>query len=384
MSLQDNEIRNCSKLDLFDQYSKEKILCVEYVQDYDKSKLKNPIPISARVLELMQGLPLAQIIKQDKLLKGAYKIVVEEGVTGRLMQYKNGLLGTPMIGKDNKIVGHAGLEKIDRPSINFTSVFTVASLVTGQYFMHQINKSLKQISKDLDEIKKDTEEIKEILISDKDAKIYAIYKTYGDIINNKEMILQYDDLRSSNLTNIKKTITDLEGYMFFYRDLIKRRVNDLHDNFNTKQNTEDRIRLLRDSFYKINDFEDRRLMCALLYMQGRILEIQLSGVYEYKYLEKTLDELKKFKRDMYSNYLKKSFNELFDKKIIDKMIPVIDVWKKEHLDEKRNSSLWDIKKTEKRFDKISNDLIGEMNKFVEFNKRKNEFIVSDGKLYLIE
>lgn len=94
--------------------------------------------------------------------------------------------------------------------------------------------------------------------------------------------------------------------------------------------------------------------------------------------------MKKFKKDMYSDYLKKSFNELFDTKIIDKMIPVIDVWKKELLDEKRNSSLWDIKKTKKRFDKISNGLIDEMYKFVEFNKRKNEFIVADGKLYLVE
>lgn len=288
MSLRGNEIRKFNKLDLFDEETKEKILSVEYVQDYNKNKLKNPISNGARVLELMQGLPLAQIKEQDKLLEGAYRIVVEEGVTGRLMQYKNGLLGTPMIGENNKIVGHAGLEKIDRPSINFTSIFTATSLVTGQYFMSQINESLKQISKDLDEIKKDTEEIKEILISDKDAKIYAIYRTYEDIINNKEMILQYDDLRSSNLTNIKKTITDLEGYMFFYKDLIKRKVEDLRNNFNTKQNTEGRIRLLRGSFYKINDFEDRRLMCALLYMQGKILEIQLSGVYESKYLEKNL------------------------------------------------------------------------------------------------
>ena len=109
---------------------------------------------------------------------------------------------SPLIGANGKITSHAGLEKIQCISMNPVLIFTAMSLLTGQYFMAEINKSLKGISKNL-------EDIKRMILDDKISRNFAIYDFYQDISSNMEIILEHDDLRISYLSNVQNTFLDL-------------------------------------------------------------------------------------------------------------------------------------------------------------------------------
>ena len=96
-------LKNNNKINIVSEYSNEQLLSIEILQDYDKYDLKNPISVGSRVNAIFQALPMGQVVYQNKLLDGAYKVVMPKGVGGKLMEYKNGLLGTPVIGDNNKI-----------------------------------------------------------------------------------------------------------------------------------------------------------------------------------------------------------------------------------------------------------------------------------------
>ena len=60
-------------------------------------------------------------------------------------------------------------------------IFTTMSFITGQYFMSQINSSLKNISKDINDIIK-------FLFDDKESRNYAIYQLCLDISTTMDII----------------------------------------------------------------------------------------------------------------------------------------------------------------------------------------------------
>ena len=269
-----------NKLEFFDPINNNSSISLEFIQNYDKKDLKNPISNVAKLVNLMQAFPITQVIRQNELLDGAYKIIIPEGDAGRLMQYKNGLLGTPLIGANGKTTSHAGLEKIQGISMNPVLIFTAMSLLTGQYFMAEINKSLKGISKNL-------EDIKRMILDDKISRNFAIYDFYQDISSNMEIILEHDDLRISYISyisNVQNTFLDLRQNITFFEKRINQYVDDLQNNFKGGNTTKERIKSLDKEVEKIQEFIEQRFMCSLLYMQGKVLEIQLSKIYDIEYL----------------------------------------------------------------------------------------------------
>ena len=98
-----------------------------------------------KVNMFMQQLPLAVNIAQNQINSNAYKVVFPEGAAGTLMKYKNGMLGTPLIGESGKISGHAGLVPVDSISLTPLMIFTAMSAITGQYFMAKINEGLESL-----------------------------------------------------------------------------------------------------------------------------------------------------------------------------------------------------------------------------------------------
>lgn len=366
------ENKQYNKLEFFDPINNNCLISLEFMQNYPKKDLKNPISNGAKLSNLIQAFPIVQIAKQNQLLEGAYRVIIPEGAAGRLMQYKNGLLGTPLVGANGKITAHAGLEKIQGISMNPALIFTTMSFFTGQYFMAQINKSLKDISKNL-------EGIRRMILDDKISRNFAIYEFYQEISSNIEMILEHDDLRISYLTNVQNTFLDLRQNISFFEKRINENIQDLKENFEGGNTTNKRIYSLNEEFSKIQEFIEQRLMCLLLYMQGKILEIQLAKIYDIEYIEKTIDDLKSFERRVNNYMIRTQFSNLFNERIANKNI----IWNEKDLREKKNEILGRMDSLKKQFDNNYKSTLQGMNNFLEFNKRKNEFIICGDNLYLV-
>lgn len=361
-----------NKLEFFDPINNNSLISLEFIQNYDKKDLKNPISNGAKLVNLMQAFPITQVIRQNELLDGAYKIIIPEGAAGRLMQYKNGLLGTPLIGANGKITSHAGLEKIQRISMNPVLIFTAMSLLTGQYFMAEINKSLKGISKNL-------EDIKRMILDDKISRNFAIYDFYQDISSNMEIILEHDDLRISYLSNVQNTFLDLRQNITFFEKRINQDVDDLQNNFKGGNTTKERIKSLDKEVEKIQEFIEQRFMCSLLYMQGKVLEIQLSKIYDIEYIQKTISDLKSFEKSMNNHLIRVKFSNLFNEKISNRNM----IWSDKDLIDNKNKILGRIDVLNRKFYSNYKETLDSMNKFLEFNKKRNEFIIYGDDLYLI-
>lgn len=360
------------KLEFFDPINNNSLISLEFIQNYYEEDLKNPISNSSKLANLMQAFPITQVIKQNEVLDGAYKIIIPEGAAGRLMQYKNGLLGTPIIGANGKITSHAGLEKMQGISMNPVLIFTAMSLLTGQYFMAEINKSLKEISKNL-------EDIKRMILDDKISRNFAIYEFYQDISSNMEIILEHDDLRISYLSNVQNTFLDLRQNITFFEKRINRDIDDLKNNFKGGKTTTERIISLDKEVEKIQEFIEQRFMCSLLYMQGKVLEIQLSKIYDIEYIQKTISDLKNLEKSMNNHIIRAKFSNLFNEKISNRNM----IWSDKDLIDNENRILGRIDVLNRKFYSNYKETLNSMNEFLEFNKQRNEFIIYGEDLYFI-
>ena len=85
-------------------------------------------------------------------LANSYKIVFPDGVQGTLMKYKaTGGLGTPIQGENGKIVDHASLFQNTSHAV-ILGVFSILSIVTGQYFLTEINSKMEYLNRKIDQI----------------------------------------------------------------------------------------------------------------------------------------------------------------------------------------------------------------------------------------
>ncbi|MBE0471701.1 MAG: hypothetical protein IBX55_19600 [Methyloprofundus sp.] len=140
-------------------------------------------------------------------LADAYRIVMPAGVAGDLIKYKaTGLLGTPIL-KDGKVVGHAGLESMSG-LVSPMLIFSALSIVTGQYFLAQINESLDKV---LDEVSK----VKDLILIKEEAVIFSQGVFLERISNDYSYISSSADLKAATLVGIQQAINDLSAAVYF-------------------------------------------------------------------------------------------------------------------------------------------------------------------------
>ena len=374
---QNSYTENNKQINFISEYSSEHLLSIEILQDYSKYNLKNPIAVGSRVNALFQALPMAQVAHQNKIIEGAYKVVMPEGSGAKLIQYKNGLLGTPVIGSNNRIQGHAGLEKIGAQSMNPALIFTAMSFVTGQYFMVQINSSLKSISHDVRQIIK-------ILLDDKKSRNHAIYEFYLEIINNMDTIFDNSDIRISYLTNIQSTLIDIRQNIKFYEKsidgIIDEKNGDLYNVIDEKK-TNNRINEADKKFKELNDYLIQRYFCLQLFVMGKILETQLAQIYDDKYIKRVIEDLEiaKDSADKYNKRIIYTYKNVFSK-IEEKNW----IWSSKDIFEKRDNIIKEIQSNNENFVRNYKDSINGIYKFIQFNKRENTFIIDSENLYMLE
>lgn len=117
-----------------------------------------------------------------------------------LSKFSNGTYSTIIRDSSGHIIGHAGFEQIGLLDVGPMIIFKVASFITNQYYLHNINEELRAIKKTLDYLKRDIHQ-----------------KTISTLGNIKEEI----DIRIKNPnTNDESFINKLEDFRLDIKNIL--------------------------------------------------------------------------------------------------------------------------------------------------------------------
>lgn len=201
-----------------------------------------------------------------KTMASAYTIKFPEGIQGHLMAYRGGRgFGTPIQSPDGKIVAHASLEEITTQAA-VMGAFNTMALVSGQYFLSEINSKLEKISMGLDKIL-------EFLYGDKRAELLAEISFTKYAYENYTSIMAHDSQRMATIVGLqaakKVAIKDIEFY-----------IADLESATNAK-GVSDIVAAVDKAFQIKNSLE----LSVQLYAMTTVLEMYFAQNYDPRYLD---------------------------------------------------------------------------------------------------
>ena len=301
-------------------------------------------------------------------LGGSYKIIFPPGTTEKLLQHKNNpyLQGTYMtaIQGPDGIQGQAGLKPLavlQAPLI----AFVVMSAITGQYFQTKIERTMRSISRQIDKLI-------QLILAEKESEVRSIYHFMQYVAENYDVIKFQDELRLSTLINIQRNNIQLFSLQKFYEKTISLELEKMVLTGEAIKSAE-----LKEEISQVSDSLERRQLCIDLYMMGRVLEIQLSSVYDKTYL----DNLRKTLKEIYSN----------DKIIMNRVIDIHeDVFSIKSVKDEKSIPVGDIKKNlrllEERKVYLSGSVAGilkSIDGMIEIDKKGVECIYYDNQLHLL-
>lgn len=270
-------------IEIIDTNSNNSLINIQGVDDISIENLKK-INGMSRVNMLLQQLPLSTVILQNNALNGAFKVVVPEGATGTLMKYKNGLLGTPIIGENKKIVAHAGLEEIKSVSLTPVMLFSAISVITGQYFMSKIDENLSKLEKNVNEII-------ELIYDEKESDNLAIYNFFKYININLQTLIDNREMKIATLTNIQNYNNKLHSNILFYSKSIKRLIKDLKLVTESNSLSGKKLDRVQEIDNKIEKIMKQQHLCYQLLCIGKVCEIQIAQCYDKEYYSNLIKDL---------------------------------------------------------------------------------------------
>ncbi len=260
------------------------------------SKLELNTAQKIHINALLQQLPSAVMAEK---LPQMYTITFPEGLPHTLMQLKNGGFSTSIIGINGKIAGAASLTPMVAEAA-ILGFFTAMSVITGQFFLFQINKELKKINQSLDKIV-------EFLYGDKKAELMSEVNFTKYVYQNYTSIMTHEQQRIATISGLqqakKVAIKDVEFYMC---DL-ENTVNDMKENWNIGTNI--------GHCYQSKDCLELSMQ---LYIMSTLLEMYYSQNYDKNYIKYIEDEICSYIRKSEKRMLK-SFSSL--QTVLDKANP---------------------------------------------------------------
>jgi len=165
---------------------------------------------------------IPNMITAEQLSK-SYKVIFPKGVTGILMEIKNGanagLNTTSIIGESSKIVGQGGLQSLSNLASPL-AVFSVVSMITGQYFMAQINQSIKALTENIEEVQRQIDTTQEALV-------FSSTIFLQEIKNDWTIILESESYKNSIISNIITTINNLTSQIYYFENRLNSKINEL-------------------------------------------------------------------------------------------------------------------------------------------------------------
>lgn len=272
-----------NSIEILDSNSNNSLINIQRVEDISIKNLKK-INGMSRVNMLLQQLPLSTAISRNNTLNGAFKVIVPEGATGTLMKYKNGLLGTPIIGENKKIVAHAGLEEIKSISLTPVMLFSAMSVITGQYFMSRIDESLSKIEKNVSEII-------ELIYDEKESDNLAIYNFFKYVNINLQTLIDNREMKVATLTNIQNYNNKLYSNILFYSKSIKRLIKDLKLVIELNLLNGKKLERVEEIDNRMEEIVKQQHLCYQLLCIGKVCEIQIAQCYDKEYYSNLIKDL---------------------------------------------------------------------------------------------
>lgn len=158
------------------------------------------------------------------MMTNAYCVKFPEGVAGTLMQYKNGGVGSAIMGEKG-VTGHAAFYQMTAQSI-VLGAFTAMSIASGQYFLAQINSEMKIMNEGI-------EKILEFLYGDKKAELTSELIFVRNAYRDFPYISQCHEQKIATISSIqdarKIATKDIEFYIGDLDATVKSKKGDYAD-----------------------------------------------------------------------------------------------------------------------------------------------------------
>lgn len=182
-------------------WAKEKTDIQKYIKLDDET--------SAKFFNLIQILPE---ILSGKTNGDAYRLEFPEGVAGVLASQNDGYLAMLKDPKTGQIVSQGTLYPIETSSI-LNSLFSTLSIITNQYYLHQISTQLNIIKSQLNHVL-------DFLYDDKACKLYAETMAVMGIYRNYSSIMSCTEQRIASIQTIQHAkIFAEQNIQFYFRDM---------------------------------------------------------------------------------------------------------------------------------------------------------------------
>ena len=216
--------------------------------------------------------------------KGAYRVIFDKGL-GELQRvadspgFFRGALVAP--GTNNKIVGGAILQPLTMSTTEQAlslslGLFNVASMVTGQYFLANINSELKDLNTKVSEILQYMEE-------DKKSKSIAEQNALRSYLSRIPYLERNEIYRQSVLTSVIDIKKNAEARIINLR----KQLDTLVHSFDSK----DSFEKIRKNFNTIYDQLVGYLFSVISYELSCFLEVKLSGCKDNDFYSLVLEEV---------------------------------------------------------------------------------------------
>ncbi|WP_455037221.1 hypothetical protein [Leptotrichia massiliensis] len=227
--------------------------------------------LATRLNSLIQLFP--NLINLSNYSGDVYRVVFDKGlgVLQTSAKYPGYFTGNVVqAGTNNKIVSGAVFQQLSMAPQIISGVFSVMSIVTGQYYMSQINNNLQKMEKEISDIK-------QYLKDDKKSRLLSreeFLRTTQDSLN---YILENDMQKLSTITSIQKIKIDSLADINFY----KMQINNLEDLSAEK----DKIEEILMNVYEKCELISEYWYSLYLYCFAVYLEALVSQNYNQDYLK---------------------------------------------------------------------------------------------------
>lgn len=223
------------------------------------------------------------IIQSKKMLDGAYKVSITEGMhLAKSKATEGAYRGALLSNSTNQVSGQAELFKINeqlklpQAPLYALSVFDTVSAVTGQYYMAEINHKLSSIENK-------TDRILSFLDNQIKGDLCSIDQTLNEIICNMDFILQNDTEKMSYLNEVISIKREVLSKINFF----KRQIDESKENVEIKSKEKD----LSEEIKKITTYFPEYWYAVYLYAKAVACEIVLAKVDDPQDLSRRKDNV---------------------------------------------------------------------------------------------
>ena len=236
----------------------------------------------------------AKILADKKHYSGAYKVIFNEGIGTLQRSAKTpGLFRANVVqyGTNNKMVAQAELSPLNPTELMelsqiVLSVYSVASVLTNQYFLARIDKKL-------DSLEKTTADIKRFLETDKKTLQITECEFLEQSMKNVEFIENNPMYAQATLVSLQRIKINASANMKLYKEEIVTLINTISKKDKVKDYT-----LLTE---KYKCLFPQYWLAVLIYGLSSYMECRLSGITDEEYLTNAqidiLNKIKQYKSD---------------------------------------------------------------------------------------